>query len=159
MANLIYLTIKGEKQGLISAGCSTYDSIGNKFQAGHTDQIMVYSLTHGINRAQNATHLPINIVKPIDKATPLLGTAISDNEVLHLTFDLYRTSSNGHQEIYFSIEVRNANIKHVGINYPHIMTNKDSQPEEMLSVTYQDIKWVHHAAGTTGYSLWEDRVY
>lgn len=46
---------------------------------------MVYSLTHGINRAQNATHLPINIVKPIDKATPLLGTAISDNEVLHLT--------------------------------------------------------------------------
>ncbi len=38
MANLIYLTLKGRKQGLISAGCSSIDSIGNKGQVNHTDQ-------------------------------------------------------------------------------------------------------------------------
>ncbi len=32
MSNLIYATIKGKNQGLISAGCSTFDSIGNKYQ-------------------------------------------------------------------------------------------------------------------------------
>ncbi|MBC8953273.1 hypothetical protein Xenpb_02004 [Xenorhabdus sp. PB62.4] len=31
MANSIYVTIKGKLQGLISQGCSTLDSIGNKF--------------------------------------------------------------------------------------------------------------------------------
>jgi type VI secretion system Hcp family effector len=33
MANDIFLTLKGAKQGLISAGCSTKDSIGNLYQA------------------------------------------------------------------------------------------------------------------------------
>ncbi len=133
MANLIYLTLKGEKQGLISAGCSTYDSIGNKYQSGHTDQIMIYSLTHSMNREQHIIHLPINIIKPIDKSSPLLGMAASSDEELYLLFDLYRTAGNGSQEKYFSIEARKAKIKHIGINYPHAITHEGNQPEEMLS--------------------------
>lgn len=43
MADIIYLTLNGNKQGLISAGCSTYDSIGNRYQQNHTDEILVYS--------------------------------------------------------------------------------------------------------------------
>ncbi|RKS56701.1 type VI secretion system Hcp family effector [Photorhabdus asymbiotica] len=35
MSDLIYLTLKGHKQGLISAGCSSIDSIGNKGQLDH----------------------------------------------------------------------------------------------------------------------------
>lgn len=30
MANISYLSLSGETQGLISAGCSTLDSVGNK---------------------------------------------------------------------------------------------------------------------------------
>ncbi|HAB6166476.1 TPA_asm: type VI secretion system tube protein Hcp, partial [Salmonella enterica subsp. enterica serovar Dublin] len=52
MANLIYLTLNGEKQGLISAGCCSLDSIGNKAQLLHLDHIMVYELTHGLSRDQ-----------------------------------------------------------------------------------------------------------
>ncbi|CAI0690690.1 Hcp family type VI secretion system effector [Serratia fonticola] len=159
MANLVYMTLKGEKQGLISAGCSSFDSIGNKFQSGHADQCMVYALTHGINREQHASHQPFIITKPIDKATPLIGMAISNNEELYLLLDFYRTSSQGQQEKYFSVEIRKANLKRVGMNYPHLLTNADSQPEEVLSVSYNDIKWTHHIAGTTGYSVWDDRVY
>lgn len=33
MAHMIYVTIKGKQQGLISAGCSTLNSIGNRYQA------------------------------------------------------------------------------------------------------------------------------
>ncbi|MFU2317222.1 hypothetical protein [Rahnella sp. PCH160] len=39
MANQIYMTLNGEKQGLISQGCGTYDSMENKYQALHRDQI------------------------------------------------------------------------------------------------------------------------
>ena len=53
MANLIYASIKGKKQGLISAGCSTYASTGNRFQAGHEDEIMMLSLETGISRLRH----------------------------------------------------------------------------------------------------------
>ena len=41
MANISYLSLSGETQGLISAGCSTLDSVGNKAQPEHKDQIIV----------------------------------------------------------------------------------------------------------------------
>lgn len=159
MSNLIYLTLKGEKQGLISAGCSSFDSIGNKYQSSHKDQIMIYSLTHSMSREEHIAHMPINIIKPIDKSTPMLGIAISNNERLDLLFDLYRTSSDGGQEKFFSIEARKSHIKHIGVNYPHIITHEGNQPEEMISFSYDDIKWTHHIAGTTGYSIRHDMFY
>ncbi|SIO95484.1 hypothetical protein [Vibrio spartinae] len=39
MAHIAYMTIKGEKQGIISSGCNTKDSMGNKYQETHTDEI------------------------------------------------------------------------------------------------------------------------
>ncbi len=44
MANIIYLTLKGKKQGLISAGCGSLNSIGNNYQHGHENEIFIYSL-------------------------------------------------------------------------------------------------------------------
>ena len=35
MANISYLSLSGETQGLISAGCSTLDSVGNKAHPHH----------------------------------------------------------------------------------------------------------------------------
>ncbi|MBU9843855.1 type VI secretion system tube protein TssD [Rahnella ecdela] len=52
MANLIYMTLTGEKQGLISQGCGTYDSMGNKYQVSHQDQIFLLALTYSTHRAQ-----------------------------------------------------------------------------------------------------------
>ncbi|EED1028155.1 TPA: type VI secretion system tube protein Hcp, partial [Escherichia coli] len=56
MANLIYLTLNGDNQGLISSGCSSQPSIGNKAQTAHIDQIMIYEFMHGLNRDQNVNH-------------------------------------------------------------------------------------------------------
>lgn len=39
MSSIIYMNIKGKKQGLISAGCGTFDSIGNRYQVGHEDDV------------------------------------------------------------------------------------------------------------------------
>ena len=80
MANLIYLKMTGEIQGLISAGCSSVDSIGNKAQPTHYDQIMVLGLTHGMTRVQNVNHQAVVMIKPLDKSSALLGKAISENE-------------------------------------------------------------------------------
>ncbi|OTA20506.1 hypothetical protein Xbed_01310 [Xenorhabdus beddingii] len=53
MANSIYVTIKGKNQGLISQGCSTLDSIGNKFQMGHEDQILGSGMSGVIRNPEN----------------------------------------------------------------------------------------------------------
>ncbi|WP_244587523.1 type VI secretion system tube protein TssD, partial [Escherichia coli] len=93
MANISYLSLSGETQGLISAGCSTLDSVGNKAQPEHKDQIMVYALMHSISRSQNVNHHELIITKPVDKSSPLLAKALSDNEKMAICeFILYRTS-------------------------------------------------------------------
>ncbi len=73
MSNLIYLSITGQKQGLISSGCSSLDSIGNKYQSGHENEIFVYELVNNISRAENISLHPVEIRKPIDKSTPLFA--------------------------------------------------------------------------------------
>ncbi|HBB4296947.1 TPA: type VI secretion system tube protein Hcp, partial [Escherichia coli] len=43
MSNIVYLTVTGEQQGSISAGCGTSESTGNRWQSGHEDEIFTFS--------------------------------------------------------------------------------------------------------------------
>lgn len=59
-----YMSIKGRSRGLISAGCSTIDSIGNRCQSAHVDEIMVLSFSHNLfnmGNVERATHRPVLI--------------------------------------------------------------------------------------------------
>ncbi|WP_434524744.1 type VI secretion system tube protein TssD [Photorhabdus asymbiotica] len=53
MSHIIYLSLKGKKQGLISAGCSTPESIGNRYQAGWENEVQVLSVNHSVSRYHN----------------------------------------------------------------------------------------------------------
>jgi len=158
MANLIYLTLNGQTQGLISSGCSSLDSIGNKAQIAHLDQIMVYELTHSISRDQNAMHHPVILTKPIDKSSPLLGKAISENEMLTCDIDLYRTNRFGANELYYKLKLTQARITDLHLIFPHIIFDSKGQPQEVVTLSYETITWEHISAGTSAYSLWHDRV-
>ncbi|WP_073969822.1 type VI secretion system tube protein TssD [Proteus mirabilis] len=78
MADIIYLTLNGNKQGLISAGCSSYDSIGNRYQNNHSDEILVYSTDYDISRHQNISHAPFVFEKANDKSSALLLSSITN---------------------------------------------------------------------------------
>ncbi|WBM71314.1 Hcp family type VI secretion system effector [Buttiauxella sp. WJP83] len=159
MANLIYMTLNGEKQGFISQNCGTYSSMGNKYQALHKDQIFVLALTCGTHREQHINHQPVTITKPIDKSSPLLGIAISNNENLQCLIEAYRTSASGLSEKFYSIELKDAHLADISINFPHAIDHNDAQPEETLILSFKSITWQHHLAGTSGYSIWEENVY
>lgn len=159
MANPVYLTLNGDLQGLISAGCSSLASIGNKAQLKHVDQIMVLSMSHGISRAHNVNHLAITMQKPVDKATPLLNKAITENECLTCDFEFYRTNRFGINELYYKIKIINARISDINLSFPHTITDNGSQPEETISFTYESITQEHCIAGTSAYSLWEERLF
>ena len=159
MANSIYVVVDGKEQGKISSGCSAFNSIGNKYQAGHEDQILVYAVEHAISREQNVNHGPISFIKPIDKSSPLWGVAISKNECLDVKFLFYRTSSFGTVELYYSIKLSKAYVSRINIIYPHAIDHASNQPEEIITLKYQSIAWEHHVAGTSGYSLWDERIF
>ncbi|HCW0181394.1 Hcp family type VI secretion system effector [Citrobacter freundii] len=159
MANPVYLTLNGQFQGLISAGCSSLASIGNKAQLAHLDQIMVTELNHGLSRAQNVNHQELSIHKPVDKSSPLLSKAINENECLTCDFDFYRTNRFGINELYYKLKLINARISSINLAVPDTILNGQGQPEESVSFTYESISWEHCIAGTSAYSLWSERIY
>ncbi|WP_099116803.1 type VI secretion system tube protein TssD [Xenorhabdus ishibashii] len=65
----------------MSAGYSTPESIGNRYQADWEDEIQVLSVSHSVSHDQNAHHHPVSFTKPIHKSSPLLAMAIDGNEV------------------------------------------------------------------------------
>lgn len=159
MANPVYLTLNGDLQGLISAGCSSQASIGNKAQIKHLDQIMVLGLNHGLTRAQNVNHQKFVIQKPVDKSSPLLSKAITENECLTCDFEYYRTNRLGLNELYYKVKLINARIASITHAVPHTITNSQGQPEESIAFTYESITEEHCIAGTSAYSLWEERIF
>ncbi|QRN37382.1 Hcp family type VI secretion system effector [Pectobacterium carotovorum] len=159
MANLIYLKLTGIKQGLISAGCSSADSIGNKYQIAHEDEIFVYELMNRITRQDNVALNPVEIRKPIDKATPLIAQALGDNEKLTCEFLFYRTSQSGDNELYFKMVLRDAVINDIQFFYPNSLTHNETQPQESISFKFASIEWEHVVARTSSFLLWTDSTY
>ena len=159
MANPVYLKLNGDLQGLISAGGSTLASVGNKAQIAHMDQIMVLGLSHGLTRAQNVNHQMLVIQKPVDKSSPLLSKAITENECLTCDFEYYRTNRFGINELYYKVKLINARISSIKHIVPHTINNSVGQPEETVSFSYESITQEHCIAGTSAYSLWEERLF
>lgn len=152
-----YMSIKGSLQGLISAGCSTQDSIGNKCQVGHRDEIMVLAFDHGLTNADNtqrALHRPVYLTKFVDKATPLLAQALDSGERVECDIQFFRTSAAGLLEKYYSVRLGGAVIVQQNVAMPHAVLLNEQEPQEYLALRYRDISWVHHVAGTTGYATW-----
>lgn len=156
MSYLIYLTLEGANQGLISKGCSTKESIGNRYQLGHENEIQVIGLNHSMTRTQNSTHHPLQILKPIDKSSPLLGVALNNNELFNAVFYFYRTNGQGGLEKFYELKLTKASLVEVSCVYPNSINNNDLMPYEKLLVKYESISWRHLSAGTEGYSIVND---
>ncbi|GKV82760.1 MULTISPECIES: Hcp family type VI secretion system effector [Pectobacterium] len=158
MSSIIYLELTGDKQGLISSGCSSLQSIGNRSQLGHEDQIQVLSLNHSMSYDDNLSCNPVELIKFIDKSSPLLGVSVSSNERLTANFFLYRVNSAGQLELFYEIKLTDARIVDISCNYPHSINNNEMMPYEKVLLKYNSISWEHKIAGTSGYSIWNDSV-
>lgn len=159
MSHLSWLTITGDIQGKISEQCGSRKSIGNKSQTNHLDQIMIYAFSHETSRQQNVNHHELQIVKPIDRSSPLLNKAINDNETLECEIVLYRTNQMGLQEIFYKIKLIKAHISRIQTINPHNIIESGNESQERISFIYESIAWEHCMANTSAYSFWNERVY
>lgn len=159
MSHITYLSLNGKRQGLISAKCSTSESIGNRYQIGHEDEIQILNISDGMTRHQNIVHHPIQVIKLIDKSSPLLGVAMNNNEILEAIFNLYRTSQSGHFELYYKLKLTNATIIDISSTYTNTLDSNGIPPHQKVLFNYESITWEHVIAGTSGYSIRDFNVF
>ena len=144
-----YLTIEGTKQGLITAGTFTEDSVGNIFQEGHEDQALVQG------------YKPLMITKVFDKSSPLIFNALTSGERLSkCRLEWYRTSATGTQEHYFTIELHDAIIVDVQSQMPNCQDPNMAHFTHLEDVyfTYRKIVWTHEVSGTSGSDDWRTPI-
>ena len=166
MATPAYMSVTGEKQGLITAGTFTEPSVGNIYQEGHEDQILVEAFKHDIILPRDPqsgqptgqrVHQPIVITKVFDKCSPLLFSALTSGERLpECTIEWFRTSATGLQEHYYTIKIEDAIIVDVK-SYMHNCQDPGMAHFthlEDVSFTYRKITWTHEVSGTSGHDDW-----
>ncbi|SJN56206.1 Major exported protein [Vibrio ruber DSM 16370] len=158
MAHVAYIKIEGEKQGLISSGCNTKDSMGNKYQESHKDEITLLTCDHHMSKdvhQHRKSHAPVFITKNIDKSTPLLATAFANQEYLNCTIEFFRTNEQGYNEKFYIIELNKAVISEISFSLPHTTHDHQSEMHEVIALSYKEISWKHSISGTMGYDSWE----
>ena len=170
MATPAYMSITGTKQSLITAGAFTPDSVGNIYQEGHEDEIMVQSFSHEViiprdpqsgQPTGQRVHKPVKITKVFDKSSPLLLAALTSGELLtEVIIKWYRTSAAATQEHYFTTKLEDAII----VNIKDYMYNCNDPSNahfthlEDVEFSYRKITWTHEVCGTSGSDDWRTPV-
>ena len=167
---LIYLTLKGQKQG---------DIKGSVTQKGREGSIAVQYLQQNIVSPRDAAsglptgkrqHKPLVFRKSLDKSTPLLINALINNEnITTAEFKFWRPNTQLGSEVqYFTIKLTNASFASENLYHPDsydstapAISNRSSgggQELEEWSFTYQKIEWTWTDGGITAQDDWESPI-
>lgn len=161
-----YITITGKTQGKITAGASTAESVGNVFQEGHEDQILVQEVEHMVSVPTDPqsgqptgqrVHHPFIFTAAMNKATPLLYGALVTGEMLtEVEVMWYRTSTEGIQEYFFSTLLHDATIVSITTVLPHAQDPSKAPFTQLVKVAmnYRKIEWHHVLANTAASDDW-----
>ena len=161
-----YMSIQGEKQGNITAGAFTEESVGNVYQEGHEDEVLVEAVDHTVTIPRDPqsgqpsgqrVHQALKVTKVLDKASPLIYNALTSGEKLpKVEIKWYRTSQSGSQEHYFTTRLTDAIIVDVRCNMPNAQDPQMAQFTHLEDVcfSYRKIEWTHEIAGTSGSDDW-----
>ena len=152
-----HLWLAGEIQGDIEGGVT---------QAGREGSIMVMAYDHITSSTREPdtcmpsriNHLPLQITKEVDIATPLLYEAFANNELItKFTLRFWQLYPDAQQYNFYTIELINARI--VGIHqemlnnrYPENMEHKE---REHISFVYETIIRTIEDGGTTSRDAWQ----
>jgi type VI secretion system secreted protein Hcp len=150
MALNAYLKLTGQKQG---------DIKGSVTQKGREGKIMVIAVTHEVFSPRDQVsglptgkrqHRPFIITKELDKSTPLLFSALVNNENIsswELQFFTPHiqagTGAAGMEVNHYTVRLTNASImdiKSVMLNNKNFELAKFAEYEE-VAFTYQKIQW------------------
>jgi type VI secretion system secreted protein Hcp len=165
-----YISIRGKTQGNLTQGAFTADSVGNVYQEGHEDQILVQEIEHKVTTPTDPqsgqpsgqrVHRPFVFTCALNKSVPLLYQALATGEMLpEVKTDWYRTSTDGRQEHFFTTKLEDATIIDITTVLPHAQDSSKSGYTQLVRVAlaYRKISWTHDVAGTEASDDWRKPV-
>lgn len=166
MPSPAYISIHGKTQGFITDGAFTAESVGNIFQQGHEEQILVQEIEHLISTptdpqsgqpAGQRVHGPFTFTSSMNKAIPMLYQALSTGETLtEVEVRWYRTSTDGDQEMFFTTRLEDATIVSINTALPHAQDPEMAGYTQLVKVAmaYRKIIWSHVICGTEASDDW-----
>jgi len=171
MNNPLFMSVQGSRQGLITEGAYSKESVGNSYQSGHDKESMIKGYSHNITIPRDPlsgqpsgqrVHSPFVVTKVLDKASPLLMNALVSGETMtKVEIKKYRTNYEGKLEHYFTTILEDAVIVDVHSDAKHILSENalsDVAPLEHVSFSYRKISWRHEIASTSGEDDWRKGI-
>jgi len=165
-----YISIQGKTQGNITKGAFTSESVGNIYQEGHEDQILVQEVKHRVTTPTDPqsgqpsgqrVHKPYIFTCALNKAVPLLYQALASGEMLpKVETQWYRTSVDGKQEHFFTTTLEDATVVDITTVMPHAQDATKAEFTQLIDVhlAYRKITWTHDVAGTEASDDWRKPV-
>lgn len=166
MPQVAYIAIEGTNSGNITEGANSADSMGNAYQSDHENESTVQAFKHQViiprdpqsgQPSGQRVHMPVEITKVFDKASPKIMDALCSGERLtEVVIKHYRTSMAGTQEHYFTHVFKDAVIVDVETVIPNAQDPATAHftQLECVKMTYRVVEWTHEVAGTTGSDDW-----
>ena len=159
MAESVHLLLKAN--GMDIAGDSTQMSLGRQ----NTIECTYYE--QGVATAREAAsgmatgrrqYQPLVVRKNIDRASPLLLQALTENQVIEGTFWFFRPSptGDGTTEQFYTVVIRQARIASVRQFVPDLTVplSANQAPQEEVSFVFQTISWTYTNGGVTHEDNW-----
>ncbi|HYG59532.1 MAG TPA: type VI secretion system tube protein TssD [Symbiobacteriaceae bacterium] len=97
---------------------------------------------------------PLLIRKRIDKSSPLLMKALTQNQPVEASFNFYRPSLFGDspEELFYTVQIRNARVNSV-----KIVQESGSEPVEEVTFVFHTITWTYTNGGVTHEDTWDQQ--
>jgi len=159
MAETVHLTLKANGQDI--TGESTQHDHGRK------DSIECLVFKDNVRTAREMgsraavgrrVHEPVEIVKRIDKSSPLLAKALCKNENIEATFKFFRPNpkGDGTTEQFFTVKIEGARVDSIERRSPNAIDPAESKapPLETVRFVYHTISWTYVPSGAEYKDSW-----
>jgi type VI secretion system secreted protein Hcp len=159
MAETVHLTLK--HQGKQIEGESTQHTLGRDktiecvSYAQHVQTAREAGSAMATGRRQ---HMPIVITKRIDKSSPILMKALTDNQSLEAEFKFFRPnpSGDGTTEQFYTVVLKDARISEIKQHVPDAFSPAAhaAPPMEEVQFVFHTINWTFNPSGAQHEDKW-----
>ena len=159
MAETVHLYIKANGQDI--QGDST------QFDLGRENSIECLVFKDNVRTARELgsraavgrrVHEPVEIVKRIDRSSPLLAKALCKNEKVDAIFKFFRPApkGDGTTEQFFTVKIENARVDAIERHSPNAIDPAESKapPLETVKFVYHTISWTYEPSGAEYKDMW-----
>jgi type VI secretion system secreted protein Hcp len=105
-------------------------------------------------------HEPIEIVKRVDKGTPLIAKALCRNERIDAEFKFFRPNpaGDGTTEQFFTVKIENGRIDAIERISPNAIDPAEAKtpPLEVVRIVYHTITWTFVPTGAEYVDSWSN---